>query len=231
MAARERPVDRGQRLGVAALRQVGDELRVARTSLGLSIAAVAAAVGISAAELSRIERARAPWVSLVTLARLAAAVGLDLSVRLFPGGPPVRDAPQISILIDFSRDLALSLRWDTEVPLPIPGDLRAWDGMIRGVGWRFGAEAESAPRDAQALARRLQLKLRDGDVDGLVLLIRDTKQTRQFLETAAPELAALLPHGTRAVMAALRAGRRPPGNGIVVVPRRRRNEQAPREPP
>lgn len=224
MASRERPVDRGQRLGTALLQQVGDGLRQARRSLGLSIAAVAAAAGISAAEVSRIERAHAPWVTLVTLARLAAAVGLDLSVKLYPGGPPIRDAPQISILADFAGELPPSLRWDTEVPLPISGDLRAWDGMIRGDGWRFGAEAESAPRDGQALVRRLQLKLRDGDVDGVLLLVRDTRQTRLFLETAAPAVAALLPYRTRAVLEPLRSGRRPPGNGIVIVPRRRRDQ-------
>ena len=59
MAARERPVDRGQRLGSAALRSIGDGLRLARTGLGLSQAAVAAAVGMSPTELSRIERAQA----------------------------------------------------------------------------------------------------------------------------------------------------------------------------
>lgn len=220
MTARERPIDRGQRAAIASLRQIGDEIRRARSGFGLSIAAVAAAVGVSAAEVSRIERARAPWVPLVTLARLAAAVGLDLSARVFPGAPPIRDAPQISILADFAADLGPPVRWDLEVPLPIPGDLRAWDGMLRGIDWRFGAEAESSPRDGQALVRRLQLKVRDGGVDGVLLLVRDTRQTRLFLETARPELAALFPYGTRRVMSALRAGRRPPGNGIVVVPRR-----------
>jgi transcriptional regulator with XRE-family HTH domain len=221
VAARERPVDRGQRLGTTSLRYLGDGIRQARRSLGLSTTAVAAAVGISAAEVSRIERAVAPWVTVVTLARLAAAVGLELSMRLYPGGPPIRDVPQLSMLDDFAADLAASLRWDTEVPLPISGDLRAWDGMVRGDGWRFGVEAESAPRDGQALVRRLQLKLRDGEVDGVILLVRDTRQTRLFLETAEQEIASLLPYRTRAVMEALRGGRRPPGNGVVTVPRRR----------
>ena len=226
MATRERPVDRGQRLGSAALRHIGDALRDARRGLGLSIATVAAAVGISGAELSRVERARAPWVAHLTLARLAAAVGLDMTVRFYPGGPPVRDAPQISILSDFAHELAASLRWDTEVPLPIPGDLRAWGGMIRGSGWRFGVEAESAPRDGQALTRRLQLKIRDGDVDGLILLVRDTRQTRAFRKAAAVELAALLPRSGRDIMRALRRGERPPGSGIVVVARRRVSSSA-----
>jgi len=187
----------------------------------MSLAVVAAAAGTSAGELSRIERALAPWVSVIALFRLGAVLGLDLSVRLYEGGPPVRDAPQISILLDFSSDLHASLRWDTEVPLPIAGDPRAWDGMVRGVDWRFGVEAESSPRDAQALVRRLQLKQRDGAVDGVILLVRDTRQTRQFLESGAPELDGHLPHRTHAMLAALRRGARPPGNGIVVVARRR----------
>jgi transcriptional regulator with XRE-family HTH domain len=219
---RERPVDRGQRLGSAALRRIGEELRLARVGRALTIAAVGRAVGISTAELSRIERSRAPRVPFITLARVAAAVGLDLSARLYPGGTPIRDAPQTSLLSDFAFELDASLRWDTEVPLPIAGDARAWDGMIRGAGWRFGVEAESSPRDGQALVRRLQLKLRDGEVDGVILLVRDTRQTRLFLDAAETELAAFFPLGSREVLAALRRGERPAGNGIVVVARRRR---------
>ena len=133
---------------------------------------------------------------------------------------PIRDAPQMSLLSDFTRELAASVRWDTEVPLPIAGDPRAWDGLIRGAGWRFGVEAESSPRDGQALVRRLQLKQRDGEVDGVILLVRDTRQTRLFLSAAEPELAAFLPLGSRQVLGALRRGERPSDNGIVVVPRR-----------
>lgn len=227
MAARERPVDRGQRLGTAALRRLGEELRAARLRLGLSLAVVAGAAEISPGELSRIERALAPWVSVLTVARLAAVLGLDLAARLYPGGPPIRDAPQISLLDDFAVDISAVLRWDTEVPLPIAGDPRAWDGMVRGADWRFGVEAETSPRDAQALVRRLQLKQRDGSVDGVILLVRDTRQSRAFLDLATPELAAFLPHRTHAVMAALRRGSRPPGNGIVVVARRRRSRSRP----
>jgi transcriptional regulator with XRE-family HTH domain len=227
VAARERPVDRGQRLWTTTIRQVGDGLRLARAGLGLSIAATAAAVGISTAEVSRIERARAPWVSLLTLVRLAAIVGLDLSVRLCPGGPPIRDAPQISLLADFAAELGTSLRWDTEVPLPRAGDQRAWDGMVQGNDWRFGVEAETAPRDGQALVRRLQLKLRDGYVDGVILVLRDTRQARAFVIAAEPELKSPFPTSARDVLAALRRGDRPPGSGIVVLPWKSRTRLRP----
>jgi len=198
--------------------------------LGLSIAAVATAVGRSTAEVSRIERALAPWAPLVTLCRLAAAVGLDVSIRLFPGGPPIRDMPQISLLADFAAELDAALRWDTEVPLPIPGDARAWDGMIRGADWRFGVEAETSPRDGQAIMRRVQLKVRDGAVDGVILVVRDTRQTRVFLDAAAQEVGALFPAASRDVMRALRRGERPPGNAIVMVRRARRAVARPSDP-
>jgi hypothetical protein len=52
--------------------------------------------------------------------------------------------------------------------------------MIRGDGWRFGVEAEMNPIDGQAILRRLALKRRDGLVDGVILLLPDTHQSRQF---------------------------------------------------
>jgi transcriptional regulator with XRE-family HTH domain len=219
VSTRERPVDRGTRLGRAALERVGRELRDARIDRGLSIDVVAAVLGISNAELSRIERALSPRVPYVTLVRCAAVVGLDLVVRTYPGPAPLRDAPQASLLGDFRGVLSRSLRFATEVPFPIPGDQRAWDGMIMGIDWRFGVEAETAPRDAQALARRLALKLRDGEVDGLVLIVRDGPRVRDFLTAGLVVLQPLFQVPPRRALASLRAGLRPPGNAIIPIRR------------
>ena len=221
MASRERPVDRAQRVGEANLLRLGHEIRGARTDRGLSLERAAAAVGISRAEASRIELGRSPRVPFIAIARLAGAVGLDLSAKLYAGPSGIRDASQVALLADFARHLHSSLRWDLEVPLPIHGDSRAWDGMIRGSDWRFAVEAESSPRDGQALVRRMQLKLRDGDVDGLLLVLRDTRTTRAFLELAQPELQSFFPETTRSVLNALRRGACPLGNGIVIVARSR----------
>jgi transcriptional regulator with XRE-family HTH domain len=225
VATRERPADRGLRLGRAALVRVGAELRASRIGAGLSIDQVAAALGLSNAEISRIERARSPNVPLVTLARLAAVVGLDLVSKLYPGPNPLRDAAQLELLGDFRAVLHPSLGWATEVPLPIPGDQRAWDGTVRGPDWLFGAEAETAPRDGQALVRRLHLKIRDGGVDGVLLLVRDTRTVRHFLAETEVLLRSEFPVRTREVLARLRAGVRPEGSAIVVVARRRRRTQ------
>jgi hypothetical protein len=127
-----------------------------------------------------MERGRVPNVSLLLLNRTAAVVGLDLSARLFPGGSPVRDAVHGGLLEELHGRCHSSLGWRTEVPLPTPGDQRAWDALIRGPDWREGVEAEMGPRDGQALARRLMLKQRDGSVAGVILLLPKTRRIRTF---------------------------------------------------
>jgi len=220
MPTRERPGDRGTRLGRAALARIGQELRDARLDRSLSVNAVAIALDISNAEVSRVERALSPRVPFVTLAHMAAVVGLDLSARLYPGATPLRDAAQVALLSDFRALLHRSLRWATEVPLPIAGDQRAWDATTSGLSWCFGIEAETLPRDAQAMVRRLQLKLRDGRIDGVRLVLRDTRRTRAFLHEAADELAGAFPVPGRRASELLAAGLDPGGSAAILVPRR-----------
>jgi transcriptional regulator with XRE-family HTH domain len=219
VSTRERPIDRGIRLGRASLDRLGREIREARVDRGLSIDVVAAAAGISSAELSRLERGLSPRVPFITLARCAAVVGLDLVARVYPGPAPLRDAPQTALLEDVRGLLHPSLRWATEVPFPIPGDQRAWDGMVIGGDWRFGVEAETAPHDAQALARRLALKLRDGEVDGVLLIVRDTRHVRDFLALGIGVLGPLLPLPPRQALRSLRAGLRPAHGSIIPLRR------------
>lgn len=215
----ERPFDRGKRLGFAAVARVGTELRDARVDRGLTVDRVAFAAGISNASVSRIERGRSPRVPFATLAVLAAIVGLDLVVRTYPGASPVRDAAHISLLAALRGHLHKSLGWATEVPLPMPGDQRAWDAFITGSDWRVGVEAETRPRDSQSLIRRLNLKQRDGEVDSILLILRDTRATRDFLRDASEELAGAFPAQGLRPLELLRAGVRPTGNATVLLPR------------
>jgi transcriptional regulator with XRE-family HTH domain len=217
MPARERPFDRGTRRGREFVLQIGREVRSARIDRGLTLAEVGAALGISAAECSRIERGLSPSVRLITLCQYGAIVGLDLSVRAFAGGEPIRDAGQAPLAARFQGLLHRTLAWRSEVPLPRPGDPRAWDGVITGSDWRYGVEFESAPHDGQALARGLELKQRDGMVDGVILVLPRTRRTREFLAAATPVLKPNFPvPGLRAVEL-LRAGICPAGNAIVVI--------------
>jgi hypothetical protein len=152
----------------------------------------------------------------VEVACLAAAVGLNVRLRAFPGGDAIRDAGQAHLLQRFRSRLHPALAWSTEVPLPIPGDLRAWDALIRGPGWRIGVEGETVLDDVQAIERRLALKERDGEVDRVILLVADTMRNRRAL-AATPAAFSDLPVRTRAVLAALRVGRDPGRSGIVIL--------------
>lgn len=217
MATRRRPADIGIERGRNLLAGLTREETIARRDRGLSLADVGSAVGLSASMASRIERGQVPDVGVIRLAAMLSVVGLDLSARAYPGGSPMRDVGHADLLGRFRSGLHPSLRWSIEVPLPRLGDPRAWDGFVRAPDWRYGAEAETHPTDGQALARRLELKVRDGGVDGVILILPATRHTRAFLAAAGELLAPVFPiRGTRA-LELLRAGVDPGGNSIVVV--------------
>jgi transcriptional regulator with XRE-family HTH domain len=217
MPTRERPVDRGTARARKLLADLGGEIRTARRDRGLSQETIGHAIGVSGVTVGRIERGLARRASILHVAQLLETVGLELSARAFPGGRPIRDAAQVALLGRFKVGLHGSLRWRTEVPLPIPGDQRAWDAMIIGTGWRFGVEVESAPRDAQALVRRLALKARDARVDGVILVLPVTRRTRAFLRETDATLMPSLPGRSARTLELLRAGIRPPDSAIVCV--------------
>jgi hypothetical protein len=180
---------------------------------------VASGAGLSASELSRIERGLLPATSVARLAELHAIVGLELRLQSLPGGQPVRDAGHVALLERLRARLHRSWRWALEVPLPIPGDLRAWDALMWRPTCRYGIEAEMAPNDSQALLRRLQLKARDGEVDGAILLLPATPRVRAFLRVARPTLAEAFPVAGTRCTELLAAGVDPGGSSIVVLPR------------
>jgi transcriptional regulator with XRE-family HTH domain len=198
-------------------RLVGDEIRSPRVEAGVSQDHLARAAGVSKAEVSRVERAIAPWLTIDELCRLAAPLGLDVSIRLYPGGPRIRDRAQVPLLDRLHRELSSALAWVFEVPLPLAGDRRAWDATISGDGWRVAVEAESRLHDVQALERRIALKRRDDRDVVVLLLVNDTRINRQALAAGATSLRALLPLDARAMLSALRAGRYPGESGIVLL--------------
>ena len=93
------------------------------------------------------------------LSILLAIVGLDLSVRAYPGGHPLRDEGHRRVRERARALLPGSAPWQTEVPVAGRGDLRAWDAMTRLWGLRVAIEVELRPSDLQALERRLALTL------------------------------------------------------------------------
>jgi hypothetical protein len=172
---------------------------------------------MSKSQLGRIERAEVVTLTFDQACRAAEAVGLHLSARTFPDGDPVRDAGQLRLLERFRERLPTGAMWRTEVPLPIPGDKRAWDATIRLLGRRAGCEAETKVSDIQAVERRAALKLRDGEVDILILIVADTPANRDALGRHREELRGLLPLDTREVIRCLRQGHLPGANGLVII--------------
>jgi hypothetical protein len=77
-------------------------------------------------------------------------------------------------------------------------------------------EAETHLSDVQATERKIHLKQRDAGLPRAILLMRDSRHNRRVL-AESPGLRRAFPLGTRQILAALRAGRDPGADGIVVL--------------
>ena len=217
MVTRERRLDEGRRRARRALTHIGDDLREARLAAGLTQRQVGEAVGISHAQVCRIEHGTAVRAPYETLVVIGAALGLDLPLRTFPAGEPIRDAAQVALLARLRTLLPDGLTWRTEVPLAIQGDRRAWDAMIGGPGWRLAIDAESRLRDVQAWTRREALKRRDDGGVMMIALVADTRHNRRVLRLAAADLAGEFPLDGRRALASLASGVRPSASAVVLI--------------
>jgi transcriptional regulator with XRE-family HTH domain len=185
----------------------------------MSQAVVAGAAGISRARYGRIERGLVAELSVRDLARLGAVLGLDLGVRLFPAGAPLRDAAQVRKLAQLISLARRPLRCRTEVGLPRTTEhveLRSWDAVLDDGSDRMTVEVEMRLHDAQALERRVNLKRGDDPAGRFMLVVADTNRNRSVLAEQPnlfPDLPRLVP---AIVRAALLAGHLPP-TGLVVL--------------
>jgi transcriptional regulator with XRE-family HTH domain len=216
MGTRERPAHAAGRAARLAVGRLCDEIRRARRNAGLSQATVARAAGLSRSRLARLEAGQLTSPPIPILFGVAAVVGLDVSLRAYPGGDAIRDAAHARLLDRFRRRLHPSLLWRSEVPLPIPGDRRSWDGTVGGPGWSIAVEAETGVDDTQALDRRVTLKRRDGGADVVIIVLADTRRNRAALN-GAPAAFADFPLRTREILAALGRGLRPRASGVVLL--------------
>lgn len=173
--------------------------------------------GVSPAQISRIERGLLAHVAYETLVLLGSGVGLDVSIRAFPNGEPIRDAAQLALLARLRALLPRTVRLRSEVALGIAGDLRAWDAAIEAPTWWRPVEAESRLRDVQALQRRLRLKARDGGVEHVLLIVADTRHNRHVLRATADSLAETFPVSSGDARAALQAGRAPAASAVLLL--------------
>jgi hypothetical protein len=217
VATRERRSDRGREQATRIIASTGAEVRLARRGAGTSLRTASAAVGMSETTFGRIERARLPNVTVEQLALVCASVGLKFVARAYPDGAPVRDVAHTRLLQRLRDQLPAGIAWRTEVPIPIHGDLRAWDVQLRLGVETVGVEAETRLTDVQAVDRRIALKVRDSSVTLVVLLLADTAANRRNLAEHREALRSAFPLDTRAILAALRTGLPPSTSGIVVL--------------
>jgi transcriptional regulator with XRE-family HTH domain len=217
MTSRERPSSRGRLRGERLLAELLREIRDARLARNLSQGAVGNAVGLSDSRISVLERGGYPDVPFVVVAQLLATVGLELSARSYPAGAGLRDAAQVKLLHRLRLRVSEEFSFAAEVPMPIPGDLRAWDAALVAESLRIGVDAETRIRDVQAVDRRVMLKLRDSAFDRAVILVAATRTNRLALRDAAASLAANYAVPSSVALRALETGRDPGGNSVIVL--------------
>lgn len=219
MGALERALDRGSRRGTHWLTMLGAEYRIARLTAGASQREVARAARLSRSPYQRIEHAADPNLTVMDACRLAAVLGLDVYIRVYPAGQPMRDAGQARRLNALLSNVATPLRHRTEVPLPRSEErpeYRAWDAVIQGRGERTCVELETRLYDVQSQVRSVRLKLRDDPPDHFLLVVANARTNRRVI-AEFPELFADLPRlRTANVLAALRRGEHP-ASGLILL--------------
>jgi transcriptional regulator with XRE-family HTH domain len=217
VTSKERPGDRGKRRGGRLLTEILEEARAARVASGLTQHDVGRALGLSSGRVSLMERGKYPNVPFVLVAQFLSVVGLELAARAYPVGGGLRDIAQVRLLDRLRTRTSHDFTWQTEVPIPIPGDLRAWDAVIRTGAIVIGIDAETRLRDFQSVDRRMTLKARDSGVDSMILLLSDTRSNRGMLRDIRLVAAVNYPIPSRVALAALEAGRQPSGNAIIML--------------
>lgn len=202
-------------------RSIGRELATLREDAGLTRAAVARAARIRPSSVGRIETG-AIEPDFATLARMASVLGSDVSVHLFPAGPPIRDRFQAPMLEAFLA--VVHPRWRRFVEVPVVGSVRGVIDCVLGHPARpfmLAIEVQSQLRRAEAVLRRSSDKaegLRRSEsaralagahgAPGLevsrVLVLRSTTANRAGVRDLARTFTAAYPARTIDALTALR---------------------------
>ena len=100
--------------------------------------------------------------------------------------------------------------------MPIVGDRRSADLVIRVASLDILVEAETRLDDVQATERNISGKQRDLAAERVVLLVADTRHNRDVIRRV-PELHARFPVDTRTCLTALKHGIDPGGDSLVIL--------------
>jgi len=216
---RRKDVDRAK--ATELVRRVGRDLRTARLTLGQSQEDIGRRAGIAQSTLSEIERGVFA-ADLITLFQIAASVGLQPVLNLYPNGRVrLRDTGQLAIANLLIDRAGPAWRPILEHPIGQAPDLRAADLVLVSPGEVLDLEIERNLADVQAqlrsgmlkrdaLAERYQVQVR------FVLVLPDTHRLRGIV-AETPALRAVLPMGSADVLAAIRKGSPLGGDGLLWV--------------
>jgi len=218
MPVRRDPIDEAARRARYQVERALDDIRVRRLAAGVSQRRLAQMLKCSRQLIGAMETGHLQDIGAIQLARMGAALGLDVPVRTYPSGSPLRDAAQLRLLERFRATLGAAWTWRTEVPVAAnTDDRRAFDVVLAHLGQRVGIEALTRLTDAQGQVRPILLKQDAAALECMVLVLADTRHNRRALLDAGPSLRPAFPGLSRSTLRDLRAGRVPPANGIVLV--------------
>ena len=205
-------------------RMLGKEVRARRRSQGLSQRDLAFAAGTSQPTISRLERGSVE-TTIATLAAVGAALGLDLSVRLFPSDrSPLRDRGQVRMVETILSKSSPVWHPSTEVGVAAEtGDRRAIDLVLASALEVLAIEAQREIGDAQSetrqhLAKRDVLQARERRPVRYVLALPDTHRMHQLVREHATLMRALFPVSSRRAWQAIRTGKPLGGDALLWVP-------------
>jgi len=228
---RNRPFDIGRERGRFLTQRFGRELRVARIAAGVTQRDVARSAGVSQALVSLVERG-ASGLTLDVTARLAAAVGGDVSLTLYPGrGVGLRDSGQLRLAEIVRAHVHKQSRVEFEVPVGEGTDRRAADMVVETTAELQLLEIERSITDFQAQYRSAQLKRRALAEHvirpvRLVWVVGDTRRNRRVLGEHAEVVASVFPLTSRPIWAALADGQPFGADGLLWLRERERRELA-----
>jgi transcriptional regulator with XRE-family HTH domain len=202
-------------------RWIGGQAHDLREDLGLTRADLARAAGLDRAHISRIELGTVS-ASQGTLVAIAAALGADLGVRLFPGaGPAIRDRFQAPIVEAIIR--AIDPSWVVRPEVPVGKPRRGVIDLVIARGRvAIACEVQSELRRLEEVLRRAAEKesalvaevLQDST--SRLLVIRSTVATREIARRFEATLRAAYPGRSADAFDALTTADRPwPGPAIL----------------
>lgn len=220
---RSRALDIGTSRGREVTLRIGAELRLARTTAGLTQQAVARLAGTSQSIVSRIERG-AVLADLLLLSRVAAAVGHQVSIRLFPTrGVSVRDSGQLELIQAIL--VAAHAGWQRAIEVRVSADvrdLRSADALLTSANEVMHIEVERTLIDLQAqlragLRKREAISQRLGRPVRFVLALVDGRRARDLVTAHSDVVSVALPATSSEVWRSIRTQNPLGRDGLLFV--------------